>query len=521
MKTFRQFTFMLAGFVSTAGFAQTVGDASLGSYSFSNDELLYTGTTSHYHPKVFVEDGESEVFWGHGSSGDVSLFHTSLTAAYESDGALDTVVVNTGLHMSDANSHNHMMDYDASTGKYLSAFMIADKINVVQNDFSLMGKLYTSSDFTPAEFYIEGPFDYTSDAPNRPDVATNGSGQFCVAYHSNSGSSTSSVIRIKMVDATSGTVTPAPSANTQTGTAITFAGAQFPSIAYNAAEDIYGIVFITGAGANSKVKFVSVDATGTVVTSEKDVIAGSGNTVAWPQIQPDGDGFVIMWQDFRPFHLPPATQISGMPQVRIARITDTGDLKTMLGADNLFDATDNSLILSNPYTDGSYIHHDLITITAGEKYAAVWATQDNPLKIQMTEIHVTPMDSIKAMIPIQLNTTGQISDKPTIAFDGTKYIVAFNQYNGSRYENRIAVGTYIDPVTASVGENEWQVKVYPNPSTGQFFFSETVENVTLLDAKGRVISTHQQVNRLNIDHLEEGVYFVKLNNAKVLRLIKQ
>jgi len=517
----KQLQILAAVAITASVNAQVVGDPALGTYNFDNNELMYTGSTPQYHPKVNVSNGETTVVWGHGTSGQVGIFHTELNSTtYQSVGAMDTVVGFTGILASDADALFHTVGYDASVSKYLSTYRFSDNLTVVAKDFSIKGKLYSGTDFSTPEIVIEGPFDYSSDRSSTPSIASNGAGKFCLAYHSEAGNSTASVIRVKFVDATTGAVTPASQANTQTGTSITFPGALKPSVAYNAASDVYGIVYRTGAGNNSKIKFISVDGTGAVVTNQKNVLTDNQISYDYPKLKEDGAGFVMTWVDSRGFQIPGNTAVNN-PQIRIAKLSVTGALETLTGPANVFDGADNSLLLSNPYEIGTGFYHEVLTIVPGQKYASIWSTQDTPTKIQMTEIHVTT-GAINAMVPIQLNQANSISDRPSLSYDGTKYVAVFNEYNGSTYENRIAVGEFEagngGGGSTSILENNTIVSVFPNPSTGIINLSEVHATITLMDINGKTIETFTSTNQLDLSSYEKGVYLIQTENGAVGRV---
>ena len=142
----------------TCGFsmAQVVGDASLGTYNFTNEQLFYTGPGSQYAPHIKIEDGESSAIWTHGTSPNTAIFHTNLDpTTYASDAILDTVVEFTGVLNSDGDGLSHQVDYDSGSGNFLDLFRLADNLDVVNKDFSIKGKLFSSSDFSSQEIIIE------------------------------------------------------------------------------------------------------------------------------------------------------------------------------------------------------------------------------------------------------------------------------------------------------------------------------------------------------------------------------
>lgn len=503
--------------------AQTVGDPTLGSASFSNSALMYTGK-NQYHPKVFYQNGAHSVVWGQGTSGEVGLFRTDLNSSYAASGGMDTVVGFTGNQMTDPTTLNHVMTFDSIAGKYLSVYETADKPTVINYEFTMKAKLYSDTDQSGSEIIIEGPFDYTTDMPHRASVAVSSNSKFCVAYHSDGGSSTNSVIRVKIIDAATGTVTPTATANSQNGYAVTFPGAQYPDVAWNESAGVFGIVYTIGSGNNQKIKFVSVDETGTVVTAEKDVINDNSISVEFPKIIADGNSFIIAWRDYRSYQLPGETGLSGIPQTRVASLDAQGNVNTLTGDALFFDSNDNSLLISNPYLTGTYLYIDLVVAEAGSKYGVVWATQDSPQEIRFAEVHLNGT-TIGATVPVSVNENGVQSNVPTIAYNNGDYIITHQGYTGTGYENRIAVGQ-VSPSGSSIGENSFKIETYPNPthSTITINSEENITSVIVRDLTGRILES-MNPNSYNVlvdlSSFPVGVYLVEVNESEIQKIIKQ
>lgn len=501
--------------------AQVVGDASLGTYNFTNDQLFFTGPGSQYAPMVFTEVGETSAIWTHGTSPNSAIFHTELDATtYLSSGSMDTVVGFTGVLNSDGDGLTHQVDYESGSGKFLDVYRFADNLDVVNKDFSVKGKLFTSDDFSETDIVIEGPMDFANDLPFWWRVCNGPSGEFGVVYHSDGGSSTSSKILFKTVDGATGVVSPAASANTQTGHELTFAGATFADVAYNETAGVYGVVFITGTGNNTKIKFVSVNSAGTVVTSEKDVIADNSFLSKSPRIESDGDGFVIVWTDFRNFQIPNETLQSGKPMSRIAQLTATGDLVATTGTAPFFDAADNSLILSNPYEYEVYdLRQELVVVTPREKYGVIFTSQNAPYETYVVEAQVTA-GVMNAMVPVLVSDPTLTTDQPSIAYDATnsKYVVGFQQYTGSSYENRISSGTYSASGTNSIEENGLTLSLFPNPANSVLNVQsdEVIGLYQVYDALGNVLVSNQTFGNslsLNVSSFSKGIYFLKVEGS--------
>ena len=88
----------------------------------------------------------------------------------------------------------------------------------------------------------------------------------------------------------------------------------------------------------------------------------------------------------------------------------------------------------------------------------------------------------------------------------------------------ITIGTLgIDDFTNS--DNEFTL--YPNPTSNRFYFKSntSIDNVEIYDINGRtILITKYNENGIDIQHLSNGLYFVKSyinNNSKIFKLIKK
>ncbi len=61
-----------------------------------------------------------------------------------------------------------------------------------------------------------------------------------------------------------------------------------------------------------------------------------------------------------------------------------------------------------------------------------------------------------------------------------------------------------------------QIKVYPNPTENNVYFSETVNRVTVANAQGKIVLTTQNKNQLSLENLPTGWYVLEIeHNGKV------
>ncbi len=524
-RTITLVTFLLSIMMS---YAQVVGDASVYGVDYStNSSLLYMGSSQGY-PKLVYNQNVQSVVWTTNSQ-PVLLRQTDLNASYLGTTSND-VVSTTGNQNTTAIDLQHAVKYDANSGKYLSVY----KHNFYQGankDYSLKGVLYDGVTYPATPFYIEGPFQFSSDAPSMPSIAVNNNSIFCVAYHSSLTNGTSSIVKVKFIDATTGTVTPASTSGTQNGIELTFQGAQHPSVAWNQSSGVFGIVYTTGSGNNQKIKFVSCDASGNIVTTQKDLIADNQILVQYPRIYADGNDFVIVWRDYREIVIGNNAPVSGIPSIRIAQINATGDLISNTGAADLYDINDHSLLISNPYFSEAYYEYDLKVITPGQKYAVVWGTQNVVPSIEYATVEVAS-SVLKSSYPQTISNSGAISFGPSIAYDdvNSKYLVTYYEHNGTNYENRITSGLQSTSIgnPAGVEELEIQVNLYPNPTENTFVVEGTSEffDVDIYTLSGSVVKSVKVNNgeTISVVDLEQGIYLVKLKTeqgSKTIRLDKR
>jgi hypothetical protein len=79
-------------------------------------------------------------------------------------------------------------------------------------------------------------------------------------------------------------------------------------------------------------------------------------------------------------------------------------------------------------------------------------------------------------------------------------------------------------------ENELQIKVYPNPTTGLLHLdkkdNETIQ-IKIIDQLGRQLKqlkTAEQLSTLDLSGLPTGIYFISIDNGKkrvVQKIVKQ
>jgi hypothetical protein len=75
-------------------------------------------------------------------------------------------------------------------------------------------------------------------------------------------------------------------------------------------------------------------------------------------------------------------------------------------------------------------------------------------------------------------------------------------------------------------EENLNIKVYPNPTTGIIYIDKSNKEtilISVLDNLGRTVLTQQSrevITNLNINNLPKGIYYISINNGKKLKTIK-
>lgn len=398
--------------------------------SFSTNATLKSSGNTQYFPILRGNTADPMVFWSEKDNNIPKIKGVKLSGNAASGSIID-VDVEIGANNS-GESTNQSVAYDPTTGKYLSVHMYNQT-----GQFGMVGKLFTSTDQTQAQFPIDGPFVYTNDSPNHPEIAVSSNGVFGVVFTTNTGFFTSSKIAFKAVNASNATVIPAPVADTQNGIELTDVQSSSADIAWNSQAGVFGIVYHSGTTTNSKIMYVSVNETGTIVTAPTE-IHNIGNTVDFPKIKEDGDGFAVICQDYSKVNFEGETELSGTPAIILKRISASGVVKEMSGDVNLVNTINKSVLMSNPYLAAAYIHFDFTVSASNSKYGVVWATQDAPYQIQFAEATFTG-DVVVTSEPVNVSVSTENSDTPTVNYINGKYVITYAGHTGVSYTNRIVV----------------------------------------------------------------------------------
>lgn len=64
-----------------------------------------------------------------------------------------------------------------------------------------------------------------------------------------------------------------------------------------------------------------------------------------------------------------------------------------------------------------------------------------------------------------------------------------------------------------------KINIYPNPTNGMLYFDENFELIEVYDINGKIVQSFQNQNQINLAHLSNGVYIIKINNHHYARVI--
>lgn len=95
-------------------------------------------------------------------------------------------------------------------------------------------------------------------------------------------------------------------------------------------------------------------------------------------------------------------------------------------------------------------------------------------------------------------------------------------------KNGIACGNTVKPTPVSVAEtaNSSGWELFPNPSSGKYTIktTATIENIAVYDLPGRLVfsaTPNTQIAVIDIAHLPNGLYLLKINGTETRKIIKQ
>lgn len=406
-----------------------VGDETLVPINFSSPSPLASSMNNYEYPSVF----NGGVLWA-------SSPNPTSVRCVEVDGGLSAVgndyeVVSSTGTQSGPNDIDVKAIKESQTGSIITAFNYAQS-----GEYGMKFKEFTHADQSIAEAYLEGPFLYANERPRYPEMAGDGNGTIGVVYHSSSGTSTPSSIRFKTIDVSGGgTVSPAASTTQQTGTVISGgdSDALFPQVAWNANQNAYGVVYMVGSGNNRSIRFTKVDASGSVLVGPVTVTSGAGFETQNPRIASDGNNFAITWRDFRTIQIGAAEPVQGVPSIRLAIVDGNGTTQSLGGAADIYDATDNSLLLTNPYQIEAGMYHEVVVKSPGQKYGVVSATQTSPYQLYFVEVN-NDGATLEGTVQSNISNSSLSEDRLDLRVSNGEYqlVLTGQKTGGTGYEIR-------------------------------------------------------------------------------------
>lgn len=217
--------------------------------------------------------------------------------------------------------------------------------------------------------------------------------------------------------------------------------------------------------------------------------------------------------------------INELMAVNISTISDPqGDFSDWI---ELYNTTANFLDLSNLYLSDDILNPLKFaipsnTIVAPNDYLIIWADSDTT----DSGIHANFKLSSGGEDVILSYANGTIIDQTTFPAqtDGTSY---------GRFVNGTGSFTFLFPTPLAenslLGVEEYNevniFSLYPNPSNGNITISSDekgIENIQIFDLAGKIISD-ESLNlvfnhQMDLNHLPNGVYLVKINNSQTFKL---
>ena len=110
--------------------------------------------------------------------------------------------------------------------------------------------------------------------------------------------------------------------------------------------------------------------------------------------------------------------------------------------------------------------------------------------------------------------------------EGTEQIILVLDYLNDTIAVDILDNTEIISEISTVKNTEY--KLYPNPANNQITIesTETINKIEILDITGKALVTHQgfkslDVLREDITTIKKGIYFIKINDSKIIKFVKQ
>jgi hypothetical protein len=137
---------------------------------------------------------------------------------------------------------------------------------------------------------------------------------------------------------------------------------------------------------------------------------------------------------------------------------------------------------------------------------------NNPIIVEDT-FYIGFKQNKNNFLPVGLDKNNDSSDKIFFKVDG--------QWN----KNQVIKGSLIirpifaktDYIITEVNEKKLvsDVIIYPNPSSGIIFFSESIDEGLIIDLNGRIIDRFKKSNQLNLSPYPEGIYVIVFSKDSI------
>jgi len=219
---------------------------------------------------------------------------------------------------------------------------------------------------------------------------------------------------------------------------------------------------------------------------------------------------------------------------------DTEDLSNLTEGFYVVNVTDangcsftQSDYVYTAYTDSNIWDNPVDTFIVDEPIDSCFQTTVNGVEIVDYQVL---QDSISVTWNLY-DVDGNILASFTMFYDGTievdgvyNFDVTFVDCNSRSINSNVTYSDqlYIDPNVATgvknIKSNSSVVNIYPNPVNNILTIEgENISNVQILNINGKVVRTINNVNSkttIDVSSLTQGIYFVKIGNSKVQKLVK-
>ncbi|MCC6369999.1 MAG: T9SS type A sorting domain-containing protein [Bacteroidia bacterium] len=507
------FAIAISGLLS-AQTTPVIGSTAYTKKCFLTKQLIKFPTAHQDFPEILKKDTTYFITWAQNGA-PVTVRKSEMDSVTNTTAGSNPVVTSTG-------GLNTLNGVDQAFAILPNGLRLQVYVNTQNNQHGLYGIVYYKNVIVNNVFKIEGQFTSATSRPRAPQVTSDGVSKFFVAYHSGSSSTTTpSVIRLKIVDVSGVaipvlanplpvTVTPTSTTTVQNGFVISDVAetqAYHPKIAYSAANNEIAVVYQSGSGSSSVIRFATVNTNGSIKLNPV-TINDLGAQADYPNIVTDGSNYAVTWRDFRNLNVNSQT-LNNKGAIRFTKLSTSGVALALTHSNSaLFSGNDKSLLVSNPYQAEAGMYSDIVLKTSNQTYGIVWSTQSNTASVYFCEAFLNGT-AVNSSIPTMAHAAdGYNNDKPSIACVHKKYVIAYTGYD--------AVYSY--SVTKLAVENKLDTTLVTYQSSKlQFVTSQDDANPSLFGYQWYNCTTQSTVGLPNgasyFEPSVAGSYAVILNNS--------